>query len=254
VKRCVALFSLSLLITPGFTSDSPAALINFTGGTVYQFGGTTFATDTTFSVDNVDYYEEDGVSFDFIGPPGNPFSYHVGNYYGVGNDVIHGHWAAGLDGDMVSISVKKTDGSAFDLNYFKITTNTGTRGDPSIGNEEVHINALSDGITVSYSMLLPPDDWGFVGPNSEIYLGTQFDGIKEFTFTYGANANGFGLDEFYIDEEPPPSVPEPTTLALLGIGLAGLAGSAIRKEWKKRVIEKSKTILQHYKTEACIEL
>ena len=229
MKRSVGLFCLSVFISPEFSSDLAAALIDFTGGTVYQFGGSTVITDTTIRVDDVDYYEEDGVLFDFIGPSGNPFSYHVGNYYEVGNDVIHGHWADGPDGDMERISVSKINGSAFDLNYFKITTNTGTQGGASTGNEEVYINALSDGITVSYSMLLPPDDWGFGGPNSEIYLGPEFDGISAFTFTYGASANGFGLDEFYIDEEPPPLVPEPSSIAMFGIGAVVLLGYSRRR-------------------------
>lgn len=216
-------FCLGLITILGFASYSHASLIDFTGGTINQFGGATYTTDTTFSIDDVDYYEEDGVKFDFIGPSGNPFSYHVGDYYGVGNDVIHGHWEAGPWGDMESIRVENIDGSAFDLNYFKITTNTDCGGCPASGNEEVYINALADGVSVSFSMLLPSDDWGFAGPNTEIWLGTEFDNILAFSFTYGSGAVGFGLDEFYIDEEGPNPVPEPASIALLGSGLLGLA-------------------------------
>ena len=195
-------FLMGLLVPIAMTSTLNAALIDFTGGTVTRFSAPfTTVTDTTTSYDNVDFYVQDGIKFDFIGPTGNAFSYHVGDYYGVGNDVIHGHWAAGPFGDMGSIRVEKLDGTAFDLNYFKITSNTSSGGGPASGAEEVYINALADGVTVSATMLLPPDDWGFAGPNSEIFLGSDFDGIKAFTFTYGSVAVGFGLDEFFIDED-----------------------------------------------------
>ena len=228
-------FSLlvGLLISMTVTSALDAALIDFTGGTITRFSAPLTATpDNTTSYNDVDFYVQDGVKFDFIGPAGDPFSYHVGDYYSVGNDVIHGHWAAGPFGDMDSIRVEKTDGTAFDLNYFKITSNTASGGGPASGSEEVYINALADGVAVSATMLLPPDDWGFAGPNSEIYLGSDFDGIKAFTFTFGSGAVGFGLDDFFIDEEPPPAVPEPSSIVLFGFGLAGL-GLGFRKRTAK---------------------
>jgi hypothetical protein len=210
----------SLIITMSLASAANAVLIDFTGGLVTQLAGPGGPTDTATLYDNVDFYVEDGMKFDFIGPPGDPFSYSVGDYYGVGNDVIHGHWAAGPFGDMEEILVTKIDGTAFDLNYFKITTNTDCGGCAASGNEEVFLNALENGTDISFSMMLPPDDWGFAGPNSELFLGPEFDDILAFSVTYGCCAVGFGMDEFFIDEEGP-RIPEPTTLALLSLGILG---------------------------------
>lgn len=189
---------------------SLAVVISFTGGTVHQIGGNIVRTDSTKNYTNVNYYEEDGFRFNFIGSSGEKFSYHVGTYYPeygaaneLYNDVIHGHWAKGPHGNMESILVHKIDKTAFDLNYFTITTNTDSGGSPSSGNEKIYINALLDGVNISHSKLLPSDDWGRSGNNPGIKLGVEFDNILAFSFTYGDQAVGFGADNFYIDEEAP---------------------------------------------------
>jgi len=225
MKKNISLRAIGLLAAIGSSSASHATLIDFTGGTVTQFSGAGVTANNT-NYNDADYYVEDGVKFDFIGPAGDPFSYHVGDYYNTGNDVIHGHWAAGPHGDMESIFVSKVDQSSFDLTYFKITSNTNIGGGSASGNEEVYINALADGTNVSYSMLLPSDDWGFAGANPEITLGIEFSNILALSFTYGSNAVGFGLDEFYIDEAAPsPSaVPIPAAAFLFGPALLGFMG------------------------------
>lgn len=211
---------LGLVISIGLAGAADATLVDFTGGTVYQFGGGTAVTDTTTTYDDVDYYEEAGMRVDFIGPSGVPLSYNVGDYYGVGNDVLHGHWVAGTIGDMESIRVELLDSSAFDLNYLKITSNTDNPGiGAPIGTMEVYLNALADGTTVSASLLIPADDWGFAGPNSELFLGADFDGIKAFTLTYGSGAVGLGLDEFEFETV---AIPEPATGLLVASALAAL--------------------------------
>jgi len=179
--------------------------------------------------DNVDYYVEDGFKLDFIGNTGagDAFSANVGNYYNAGNDVIHGHWATGAFGDLTMIKVSKVDGSAFDLNYFVQTSNTDTGGGLASGNERAFIHASLDGITSSFSQLLPPEDWGF--PATQIFLGSEFDGIKAFWFVAENRIDCFGMDNFFIDEPAPPPVPEPASLTLLGLGLAGLRFAGRRR-------------------------
>jgi hypothetical protein len=210
----------ALLVSALLPLTAQAAIIDFTGGTVYMNGGGTATTDGTMTHSNVDYYEEDGFRLDFIGV-GSDFDGFVGSYYGGGNDVIHGHWATGLGSGLTEIRVSRVDGADFDLNYFVLTSNTAQGGGPASGNEQTYINASIDGSSLSHSQLLPTDNWGFSGFNPQVFLGSQFDDIKYFSFTVANLVDCFGMDNFYIDEEFV-EAPESAPIALLGLGLLGL--------------------------------
>ena len=214
MKTKLVACTLNLAVLFAFSVPSSAAVINFTGGTVVRMDAATETTNNTVVWDNVDYYEEDGFRLDFIGNTGggDAFSAIIGNYYGGGNDVIHGHWATGDYGGLTQIKVTKIDGSAFDLNYFILTSNTDTGGAPASGFEQANIHASADGTSDDYSQLLPTEDWGF--PATQIFLGSQFDSVKAFWFDVANAVDCFGMDEFYIDEPAPPVVPEPTALAV----------------------------------------
>jgi len=213
-----------------FTSVSSAAVIDFAGGTAYLTDGSIVTTTNTGLWDDVvDYYIEDGIRVDFVGGAGT-----IGDYYnnspnggigGYGNSVIHAHPI-----NTMSIVFSKVDGTAFDLNYVDLTSNTIDGGGPSNGAEESYITTSG-----GYSLLLESSDWGidydFSGNDGDgivrNWMDHNFDGITSFTIT-STNAFCFGMDNFYIDEVAP--VPVPAAVWLFGSGMLGLFGVSKRKK------------------------
>ena len=230
MKRKFWTIMLSLFLLLGVTGIATATVIDFTGGTVLLYDGSTGTTNNSnLWTDQVISYEEDGFLYTFTGGYGT-----VGDYYSigdggfVGNDVIHAHWSS-----LSSMTITKIAGGTFDLNYIDLTSNTVVGGGQSDGTEQSYITNDS-----GYSMLLPSSDWGFdidfngnTGDGvARLWLDSNFDNVTSVTFT-SQNAYCFGLDNFYIDEEPPPppAVPEPATFLLFGLGILGLAGASRKK-------------------------
>jgi PEP-CTERM motif len=222
---------LGVTASIGLMSQAGAVVIDFNGGTAYlSGGGSVVITNAGPVYNNVDYYVEDGIRVDFIGGLGT-----VGDYYGdfpnnigLNNGVIHAHWELGL----TAVRFTKVDGSAFDLNYVDLSSNTVIGGGAATGAELSYITPFS-----GVSTLLPSSDWGinFLSTGApgdgieRLYLDSAFDQILGFDVT-SLNAYCFGLDNFFIDEEPPPrNVPEPTTLGLFGLLLMGLGFASRRK-------------------------
>jgi hypothetical protein len=205
-----------------------AAQITFTGGTVTRLDGSTETTNNTVLWDGVDFYEEDGFRLDFTPNSGSAaFATNIGNYYGAGNDVIHAHWATGNFGGVEAIEITKVGGGSFDLNYFILTSNTDAGGTAASGNEQAWIEGFLGGISTG-TVMLPPEDWGF--PGQQIFLGAAFNAVDKVKFFVTNPVDCFGMDEFFIDEPAPGQVPEPSTLLLLGNGLAVWAASRRRKK------------------------
>jgi hypothetical protein len=208
-KNLFPILALSVVMT----SLAPAAVVTFTGGTITSNDGSTSVTNGTFVQENVNFYTESGFVLDYIGVGGDGFSSSVGNYYGTGNDVIHGHWGMGMS----SIDIYKSGGGTFDLNYFVLTSNTQEGGGPHTGAESVTIEGFLNGVSTGTAFLLPPEDWGF--PAIDVFMNTNFDRVDRVKIV-GSRSFCYGMDEFYIDQAAP--VPEPTAGALLALGLGGL--------------------------------
>ncbi len=227
--RSTALAAVTVVCLAGSTAF--ADVIDFAGGVAtLNDGSTVTTTNAALYQDIVDYYVEDGMRVDFVGDYGT-----IGDYYSINgnqppylNSVIHGHWELGL----TSIVFSRVDGSAFDLNYVDVTSNTVNGGGQATGAELSYITTSG-----GHALLLPSSDWGF-DPDyfgnpgdgvARLYLDGNFDNITSFTLT-SQNAFCFGMDNFYIDQEAPPLVPLPPAAWM---GLVLLTGLGVGKRLRR---------------------
>ena len=229
-------FNSILVLSICLAATAPAAVVTFTGGTAYgNFSyfdpatenlvtATSAVTDGTKTFSGVSYYIENNFKFEYIGGTGGS----IGDYYSANNDVIHGHWGWG---DMSSIEITKVGGGTFDFNYFVLTSNTLQPGGPATGAEIVYAQAWLNGSQVGSDVKLPSEAWG-LGTTTDVFFDSTFDVVDKVVITSPMNqtlagtGHGacFGMDAFYIDQAAPvsPSVPEPSALSLLALGLGGL--------------------------------
>lgn len=203
MKKILSILCIAVSMVP----MAPAAVVSFTGGTATLNDGSTIITNGSLNAQDVNFYTESGFVLDYIG-----FGGSIGNYYGRGNDVIHGHWIG-----MTSIDIYKSAGGTFDLNYFVLTSNTSSPGGEALGTEHVTIEGFLNGVSTGSAFLLPPEDWGF--PAIDIFMSSAFDVVDRVKIV-GSDSFCYGMDEFYIDQAAP--VPEPSVAALMVLGAGAL--------------------------------
>ncbi len=73
-----------------------------------------------------------------------------------------------------------------------------------------------------------------------VNLGSALTNVSMLTFTNFITTSGmFAISEITFDATLASTVPEPTTVALLGLGIVGLAGAEARRRRKKKEVDNS---------------
>ena len=220
-----------------------AAIVTFTGGTGYLESGDTIITTTTSQNYGVISYQEQSVILEYVSPTEDWSFQTVGDYYDMGNDVIHGHWTA-----VSAIEISLQNNNPFDLQYFQITSNTSVGGQPATNEENIGIQGYLNGSSVTEIYALPSVDWG-AASTRDVFLPSSFNNVdKVVIFDRGVSATHtgnsscpecgnsgfcFGMDNFVFDEAVPnsliqgngealPVVPEANSLLFLTVALLPL--------------------------------
>ncbi len=148
---------------------------------------------------------------------------------------FHFSTGGGSSGPFTGVEVIVDDG--------ELTEFTGSPGSFTFFNP----NPVDPNLTVGANFIQNISDTpGY--PGDAISQGFAYgatSGVTTLTMTqddltiYGGEGLFKPSGDFHAWIDLPNPVPEPTTIALLGIGLVGLAGGAVRKKRKKRVVEKN---------------
>ena len=220
-----------------------AAIVTFTGGAADLESGGTIITTTTSQNYGVISYQEQSVILEYVSPTEDWSFQTVGDYYDVGNDVIHGHWTA-----ISAIEISLQNNNPFDLQYFQITSNTSVGGQPATNEENIGIQGYLNSSSVTEIYALPSVDWG-AASTRDVFLPSSFNNVDKVVIfdrgisgTHTGNSSCpecgnsgfcFGMDNFVFDEAVPnslvqgngttlPVVPEANSLLFLTLALLPL--------------------------------
>ena len=174
---------------------------------------------------------------------GGGFGYAQGNMEGIyaapANDTTHFAYGpaqgSGTDSSEVNFNyagLLASLGEGASLNYFGLYY-----GSIDTFNDVIFYNAAGEVIqTVTGSQLINQfngQSGNTQADSSNIYVNLFFQPDEQFTsFSFRTTSHAFEVDNLVVGYEvPPPSVPEPASLALIGLGIAGL-GLARRRTKK----------------------
>jgi hypothetical protein len=151
-----------------------------------------------------------------------PCAAHASTIY----DLTLTDWSTALDGTGTLTVANSGNGA------FSVTAGTLTGLDIIIGGEEFTLdNAINSGTnaTIAGGALQSLAYTGTADAGKVVFTFTSGSIYYTFSGTNGAYESGYMNARFDRNVTDPPPVPEPSTLALMGSGLAGLATFARRK-------------------------
>ena len=179
----------------------------------------------------VTYISPNGVEFDFTG--GQAFGIFPNVHAPEGGDTWELDFLVRNSPAMTTTMTLPTPVIAWGADFDNPSNPNPSSPDTSAGDSAV---ATILGVDFDFSNFSPFDI--LPGDNAEGFFGviSNMGTFNQVTFTGKGLAQGVGIDNIRTGTEP---VPEPATIALLGIGLAGLAGAEARRRRRKKAVDNS---------------